>query len=40
MACVHMHHMILAINGWDNPNHVPNVVEKIGEDNRKGGKTS
>jgi hypothetical protein len=33
-----MHHMILAIEGWDNPNHVRNVVEKFGEDNQKAGK--
>jgi hypothetical protein len=38
MGCVHTHWRIFAINGWVNPSHVQNVVEKFGENNQKDGK--
>jgi hypothetical protein len=40
MGCVHTHWGILIIEGCGSPNHVQNVVEKIGEDNQKVGKIS
>ncbi len=40
MRCVHTHWGMPTIEGWDNPNHVWNVVEKNGEDNKKVRKTS
>jgi hypothetical protein len=33
MGSVHMHQGIIAIEGWGNPSHVQNVIEKIGENN-------
>jgi hypothetical protein len=38
MGCVHTPRGILTIEGWGNPNHVLNVVNKIGENNQKVGK--
>jgi hypothetical protein len=35
MGCVHTHQGIPTIEGWGNPNHVLNVVNKIGENNQK-----
>jgi hypothetical protein len=31
---------MLAIEGWGNPSHIQNVVQKIGENNEKAKKTS
>jgi len=38
MGCVHTHRGILGIEGWGNPNHVLNVVNKTKENNQKVGK--
>jgi hypothetical protein len=39
MGCVHTHQRMFAIEGKGNPSRIWNVVEKIGEDNWKVGKT-
>ncbi len=39
MGCVDTHRRMHVIEGWGNPSHVRSVVEKIGEDNQKVGKT-
>jgi hypothetical protein len=38
MGCVHTHQGMFAIEGWGSPSWIRNVVQKIGEDNRKVGK--
>ncbi len=35
MGCVHTHWGMPIIEGWGSPSHIQNVVQKIGEDNRK-----
>jgi len=35
MGCVHMHQGILAIEGWDSPNHIWNVMKTIRINNWK-----
>jgi len=40
MGCVHTHQRIPAIKGWGNPSCIQSAMEKIGEANRKLGKTS
>jgi len=35
MGCVHTHRGMLAIEGWGNASQIQNVVQKIGENNRK-----
>ncbi len=39
MGCVHTHQGMPTIEGWGSPSCIQNVVWKIGEDNRKVGKT-
>jgi hypothetical protein len=40
MRCVHTHQRMPTIKRWGNLSHIHSVVKKIGEDNRKVGKTS
>ncbi len=39
MGCVHTHRGMPTIKGWGISSHIQSVVPKIGEDNRKVGKT-
>jgi hypothetical protein len=40
MGCVHTHKRRFVIERCDRPNHIQNIMKKIGENNQKVGKTS
>jgi hypothetical protein len=40
MKCVHAHQKIPVIEGWGNPNHILNVINKTRENNQKDGKSN